>query len=298
MPQSDFEVQVSFSGLGVQGGLQVSKPLRGTLPIGPNGVHAFDTLNSSQLGYLNASVQNISESNSFWPFYSYTLHQQGITSNISCSRDSQSPVRVYPSDQGAVGTVQFNGTCDGQDDVLPNGKTFTSLNSNNSLTFWACKSPTNTSSYLLYLRGLQNYAESIGNITCTASIQPAIFPVNYDSELGAFRSFHVIETSPTTFSGFIDQAVGELGTLIADAQTQELNQVADSVTALGVRYFGLPADGQQADYLPLYQAMLQGILEYEVSRCFNCSSRIPHHNVIGHIYSVTIFNIHRPASFL
>jgi hypothetical protein len=248
---------------------------------------------------LNAALQSPSGANYFSPFYSYTLHQQGITSNISCSRNSQSPVQVYPSDQGPVSTIQFNGTCDGQDDVFPNVKTFTSLNSNNSLTFWACKSPgTNTSSYLLYLRGLQNYAESIGNITCTASIQPAIFPVKYDSYLGVFRSHHVNKTSPTTFSGFIDQAVGALGTLIADAQTQELNLVAESVTALGVRYFGLPADGQQAEYLPLYQRMLQGILEYEVSHCFNCLSSILHHNVIGRIYSVAIFNINRPASFL
>ena len=298
MPQSDLEVQVSFSGLGVQGGLQVSKPLRGALPIGPNGVDAFDTLNSSVLESLKANLQNYSYSNSFFPLYEYTLLQQGITSNISCSRDSQSPVQVYPSNRGAVGTVQFNGTCDGQEDVLPNVKTFTSLNSNNSLTFWACKSPTNASAYLLYLRGLQNYAESIGNITCTASIQPAIFPVKYDSYLGVFRSHHVNKTSPTTFSGFIDQAVGALGTLIADAQTQELNLVAESVTALGVRYFGLPADGQQAEYLPLYQRMLQGILEYEVSHCFNCLSSILHHNVIGRIYSVAIFNINRPASFL
>ena len=177
-------------------------------------------------------------------------------------------------------------------------KTFTSLNSNNSLTFWACKSPTNPPSYLLYLRGLQNYAESIGNITCTASIQPAILPVTYNSYFRVFHSHHVIETSPTTFSGFIDRAVGELGTLIADAQTQEVNLVAESVTALGIRNFGLLADGQQDEYLPLYQAMLQGILEYGVSRYFNCSSRIPHHNVIGRTHSNAIFNTHRPASFL
>ena len=238
--------------------------------MGPNGARAFDTLDSSKLDDLNVAVQNVSDFNSFFPSYAYTLHQQGISSNISCSRESQSPVQVYPSDQSAVGTVQFNGTCDGQDDVLPNATTFTSLNSNNSLTFWACKS-TNSSSYLLYLRGLQNYAESIGNITCTASIQPAILPVTYDSYSGVFSSDDVIETSPTTFSGFIDQAVGELGTLIADAQTQELNLVANSVTAFGVRYFNLSADGQQKDYLRLYAAMLQGTLEYEVSHCFNCS---------------------------
>ena len=293
------EVITSFSGLGVPGGLQVSTPLRGALPIGPNGAQAFDTLNSTLLKDLKAALQSYSGSNSFYPVYRYTLHQQGITSNISCSRDSQSPVQVYPSDQGTAGTVQFNGTCDGQDDVFPDATTFTSLNSNNSLTFWACKSPgTNVSSYLLYLRGLQNYAESIGNITCTASIQPAIFKVKYDSYLGAFHSHHIIETSPATFSRFMDQAVRELGTIIADAQTQQLNLVANSVTALGVRYFGFPADGQQDKYLPLYGTMLQGILEYKVSHCFNCSSRIPHCNVIGRIYSVAIFNIHWPASFL
>ena len=274
------------------------------MPIGPNGVRALDTLNSTLLNKLNATLQNSSDPNSFSPFYIYTLHQQGITSNISCSRDSQSPVQVYPSDQGVFGTVHFNGTCDGQDDDLPNMKTFTSLNSDNSLMFWACKSPTNVSSYLLYLRGLQNYAESIGNITCTASIQPAILKVRYDSYFELFSSGyvidsnHVIETSPATFTGFMDQAVAELGNLIAGAQTQELNLVADSVTALGVRNFGLLADGQQEEYLPLYEAMLQGILEYEVSRYFNRSSRIPHLNVIGRIYSIAIFNVHRPAFLL
>jgi len=248
---------------------------------------------------LNVAVKNSSDLNSFYPFYIYTLQQQGIGSDISCIRDSQSPVQVYPSDQSAVGTVQFNGTCDGQDDVFADAKTFTSLNSNNSLTFWACKSPgTNASSYSLYLRGLQNYAESIGNITCTASIQPAILEVEYDSYFGTFRSKGVIEPSPATFPDFIDQAVEGLGTIIADAQNRELNLVANSVTALGVRYFGLPADGQQDKYLELYEAMLQGILEYEVIRYLNCSSRIPHHNVIGRIYSNAIFDNHRPAFFL
>ena len=249
---------------------------------------------------LNVAVRNYQSGlDSFYPFYTYTLQQQGIESSINCSRDSQSPVRVYPSDQSAVGTVQFNGTCDGQDDVLPDGTTFTSLNSNNSLTFWACKSRgTNESSYLLYLHGLQNYAESIGNITCTASIQPAILEVEYGSYFGLFRSRGFIETSPATSSGFIDQAVAGLGTIIADAQNRELNLVANSVVALGVRYFGLPADGQQDEYLRLYEAMLQGMLEYEVSRYFQCSSHMPYHNVIGRIYSNAIFNIHLPASFL
>jgi hypothetical protein len=73
------------------------------------------------------AVQNYSDLNSFYPSYTYTLHQQGIESNISCSRDSRSPVQVYPSDQSAVGTVQFNGTCDRQADVLPDAKTFTPI---------------------------------------------------------------------------------------------------------------------------------------------------------------------------
>ena len=94
---------MSFSGLGVRGGLQVSEsPLRGALPIGPNGARAFDTLNSSTLEHLNvAARKSQSDSDSF---YTYTLEQQGIESSINCIRESQSPVRVYPSDQRAVGT--------------------------------------------------------------------------------------------------------------------------------------------------------------------------------------------------
>ncbi|KDR76157.1 hypothetical protein GALMADRAFT_225838 [Galerina marginata CBS 339.88] len=257
---------ITFSGLGAKGGLRVLQPLRGALPIGPDGVRTFDTLNSTLLSNLSTSLRNISESTSFFPSYIYTLHQQGIASNITCTHDTQSPVRVYSADQTAVGTVQFNGTCDGQDSVLPNGTTFTSLSSNNSLTFWACKSRTEASSYSLYLRGLQNYTKPIGNITCTALIKPAIIAVKYDSYLGVFWSHHTNRTSPTTtFPGFIDQAVGALGTLIADAQTQEVNLVAETVTSLADNFFNFQGGDLQTDYLLLYQAMLEGILEYEVA---------------------------------
>ncbi|KDR77667.1 hypothetical protein GALMADRAFT_209945 [Galerina marginata CBS 339.88] len=267
----NFEI-VSFGGLGASDGLQFIRPLRGVIPIGPDGVQAFDTVTSPQLTSAHANLWDQTNPNAYFLFYDYILHQQGVASNITCSHDSQSPVRVFPSSRGSVGTVQFNGTCAGQANLLPHGTTFTSLNSKNSLTFWACKSSPDPggvqqSSYSIYLRGLQSYATTVGNMTCTVSMQPSLFPVKFTSDLGVFKTFHHNKTFPTTFPGFIDQAVVALGSLIADAQTQQTNLVAETVTALGVKYFSLQADKQvqQPAYLPIYEAMIQGILEYEVS---------------------------------
>jgi len=249
----------TFNQLGAENGLTFVGPLRGVLPIGPDGVDVLNALNSNSTSLLiDAAQTNLTNS--------YTLALQGITSNISCNYDTQSPVRVYPLDGTTV--QQFNGTCPVETDFFPNGKTFTSLNSTNSLAFWACKSPPEDgqeSSYFFYLRGYQSYATSIGNITCTASpMQPAIYNVSFTS--GIFQLDDSQRTvSGTLLPGIVEQAVGALGQLIADSQTQQTNLVASTVTAFGVKYLNLSTDEQQPDYLPLYGAMVQGILDYEVA---------------------------------
>jgi hypothetical protein len=44
----------------------------------------------------------------------------------------------------------------------------------------------------------------------------------------------------------------------------QANLVAESVITYGVKNFNLPPYNQNPEYLRLYEAMIQGILDYEV----------------------------------
>ena len=248
---------VTFSHVGVKDGLSLTGSLRGVLPIGPNGVDVLDALEPSPLTNAQEESTNIIR-------YNYNLELQGIASNISCSYDTKSPVRIYSSDEDI--TLQFNGTCPGKADVFTNGKTFTELKSANNLAFWACKTPGGTQepSYIFYLRGYHDYAKAIGNITCTSSpIRSAVYSVSYLS--GVFypnKEPSVVFGS--LFPGFTEQVADTLGQLIANAQMPQTNLFGESVITLGVKYFGLTANEQQPHYPPLYASMIQGVLEYEV----------------------------------
>jgi len=151
-------------------------PIRGVLPLGPNGVTALNTLESSPFDTNAAAMIS----------YNYTLNQQGFSSNITCIYDDHSPIRFTPV-PGNPRMVAYNASCAdlGLAAVLPPDVVdYPTLNVNNTLTFWACKSipidgkePT----YHVYLRGRLGY-ESIANVTClVSSIQAAIFPVEYQS---------------------------------------------------------------------------------------------------------------------
>jgi hypothetical protein len=50
----------AFSQLGAKDGLHFFGPLRGVLPIGPNGVPAFDTLSNSPLSDMKAAMTSYS----------------------------------------------------------------------------------------------------------------------------------------------------------------------------------------------------------------------------------------------
>ena len=230
--------------------LQFSGPIRGVFPV-------------SRLGYFPYRLSGGLP-------YNYTLMNQGLTSNINCEYAPRSPINVF----GITGDttnllMQYNGTCDGvgETDVLPDNTQFVALNSTNTLTFWACKSPPNETepSYFIYLSGLQNYATGIGNITCTISpIQPALFPVTYQSIYDIFSVGEPGEVDATTFSGFLDQSVATFGNLVAEGQSLQSNLVAESVITYGVKYYGLPQTKQDPVYLQLYESMIQGTMEYLV----------------------------------
>lgn len=225
--------------------------------MGPNGVPAFDNVQPSLVRERP---------------YNYTLEHQGLISTVKCTYDTQTPVKVAPVDTSRY-VLQYNGVCpDGTTDFLtPSGVvSYVSVNSNNSLAFWACKTPSaqgQEASYSIYLRGRNFYADAIGNITCTASpIQPASFPVTYQSNAGIFSAEYRNDTATSTFAGpqVVEQAVASVGTLVLESQNFQSNLLAESVITFGVKSFGLDPYQRSDQYLRLYEAMIQGILEYQV----------------------------------
>ena len=251
-----------MSQLGAKDGLRFLGPIRGVLPIGPNGVPAFNTLKSSPFSDPQTRDAMLS--------YFYTLEHQGLTSNISCIYDTASPVTFGVLNAGTPYALQYNGTCDGKADVLTDVATFVTANGSSTLGFWACKSPPNGAqdpSYFIYLRGRAYYRDAIGNITCTVSpIKPAIFPVTYQSEPRIFSLQERTSVSPATYPRLIERTLVALGSIVQYSQNFQSNLVAESVITFGVKSFGLPPYVQNPQYLRLYEAMIQGMLEYQVCR--------------------------------
>lgn len=228
--------------------------MRGVLPIGPDGVPAFDTLASSAFSAATP-LRGLS--------YSYTLELQGVSSNVSCAYDTGSPIRYYIP---LPGLYQYNGTCPPGQDFL-NGTAFLVPPSNNSLGYWACQTAPSGNSFTVYLRGVSNYAEGIGNITCNISpFQPAVFSLAYSGTPGIFNftTQTPISTSPNTSTELIRRSLMGLGSNIWEAQNMEENLVAESVITFGVKSFGLQPYVRNDTYLRLYEAMIRGILDYQV----------------------------------
>ena len=241
-------------------------PIRGVLPIGPNGVPAFNTLQDSPLSDSEEMAAMLS--------YNYTLENQGFISNVSCTYETTSPINITAVAPGERNVFAYSAPCDGAVDILmaQGVLDYVTINSNNTLTFWACKSAPDGAtepSYVIYLKGVNstsgNYGEWIGNIACNVSpIQPAIFPLTYESIAGTFSAKDSIATNTTTFSGFIDKAIVGLGDIIWEGQNWESNLVAESVVTFAVKSFNQLPYQQNDQYLQLFEAMIQGILEYQV----------------------------------
>ncbi|KAF8978810.1 hypothetical protein BDQ17DRAFT_1318271 [Cyathus striatus] len=242
-------------------------PIRGVLPMGPNGVPAFNNLSSSPFSIPSQRAAMIS--------YNYTLEHQGLSSNVTCSPDKESPIDIFDLVPPVRGLFQYNGTCDPDrmENIFEPNKAFLSILCNNTLAFWTCKSKQTDgeqSSYYIYLRGLggleDGYKSAIGNITCTVSpIQPAIFNVTYQSAPNLFISEGRISTSPIAFPGFLDRAMIAVGGVVWEAQNWESNLVAESVITFGAKVFNIPPYNPIIQYMPLYEAMIQGIIEYEAT---------------------------------
>jgi len=236
-------------------------PIRGVLPLGPNGVASLNTLESSPFDDTNTAAAMIS--------YNYTLNHQGFASNITCIYNDQSPI-LFWTVRGDANMVAYNASCSdlGLANVLTNVVDYVTLNTNNTLTFWACKSvPTDGEEliYHVYLRGRENYA-SFTDITClVSSTQLAIFPVEYQSAPSIFSSSgEPNATFANMIPGLVERALGGLGAVIRESQNLQSNLVAESVITFGVKKFQLQPYERNGKYLQLYEAMIKGIIEYEV----------------------------------
>lgn len=226
-------------------GIHVLGSIQGVLPIGPNGIPIFNTL---PLAAIPASTT-----------YNYTLELQGLTSSIACSYDTESPIVLVPTASPSLSN--YSGSCPPGKDILVN-PLYPTLTDSTSLGFWACLSSEN--SYVLYLRGYGDYSGIIGNITCSvSSAQLAIFFVTYSKQNDLFTLRASMMPTLNISTTLMQLAVIALGDVISRAQLFQSNLLAESVIALGVQNFGLPS-GQSGEYLQLYEAMIDGLLKYEV----------------------------------
>ena len=255
---------LTFSQLGNDDGLHFLGSIRGVLPIGPNGVPAFDTLQSSPFSDPVLREAMLS--------YNYTLNLQGLTSNVSCIYDTESPIRVSALVPNSSVALQVTSTCPGAAQVMTNVTFLPAINSNNTLTYWACQSPPNsttTPQYFVYLRGFNFYEQAIGNITCNISpIHPGTFPATYQSVQDVFLLENSNTTSPLSFTGLIEESLTGLGAIMSQGQNWQANEVAESVITFGVKSFELQPYVKVSEYLRLYEAMIQGIIDYEVCLSF------------------------------
>ncbi|RXW16707.1 hypothetical protein EST38_g9142 [Candolleomyces aberdarensis] len=265
----------SLNQLGAEGGIRFLGSVKGILPNGPDGVAAFNSLEPSMNPFANPSTRRGMVS------YNYTLIQQGLESTVSCIYDTSSPIRHTTLADVSTRIIASSGSCNstaGLEDVLDDVGEYPTLNVNNTLTYWACKQPPRPGAleptYFIYLRGRTNYATSIGNITCRVSpMRSQTYSVDYLSLRGHFVTKLATNPDPqssqrATFSRYTEHGLVGLGNLIWEAQNWSANLIAEAVFSFGAKNLNLSTFEPNPKYLELYEAMLQGVLEYEVSTLF------------------------------
>jgi len=245
---------LTFGQLGARNDLRLSGSIRGVLPIGLDGVPAFNTLEPSPLSNSEIIIS-----------YDYTLDHQGIAADVSCSYEPICNVAVTALVPNSSVALQYQANCTELEgtEVSADPTPFRSTSSNNSLVYWPCQSAPNGTpvpSYSIYMCGRHYYDTPIGNITCTVSPQTAIFP----STSGIFSADEPSAYSPIAVSTIVNDSLVALGSIIANGQNFQANLIAESTIILAVKSFGMPPYEPSPQFLPLFERMIQGILEYEV----------------------------------
>lgn len=256
---------LALNQLGAKNGMHILGPLRGILPLGPDGVPAFDTLGPSAFTNNDTREGMLA--------YNYTLQYQGLSANITCGFDSVSPIVFsgFPAGEATPVAVIYNGDCPAGNNFLANADVVDVMvpRSFNNLHFWACRAPPSSGglpSYLLYLQGRGGYGESFGNITCQISpVQLATYPVSYQSETRLFRSGERTSPAPSFHLDLIERALIGMSSVFKEAQNSQANLVMEAVITAGVKNFDLSAHDRDDGYLPLVGQMISGMLEYQAA---------------------------------
>lgn len=98
--------------------------------------------------------------------------------------------------------------------------------------------------------------------------QPGIFD---------FVAKEPILTASGTDTELLTRSVMALGSNFVQTQTMSAtNSVAESIITFGVKYLGLKPYVKDPEYLRLYEAMMRGILDYEVRSSNYISSPLIH----------------------
>ncbi|KAJ2919625.1 hypothetical protein MD484_g767, partial [Candolleomyces efflorescens] len=189
--------------------------------------------------------------------YGYTLVQQGLDTEIHCQHDPESPIRYEAIENVTTIVMASTGVCDsdkGLFSALGDVIELLTLNTNSTLTYWACasnrSSPTTDESdgvtYYLYLRGrVEDYT------------------VRYTSTQGYFTAEETLpEPNQNTAVPFLENLIMAMADLIWRGQLWTSHLVAESVLITGQQFFDLPSNTSNPGHLRLLEAMLQGILEY------------------------------------
>jgi hypothetical protein len=201
----------------------------------------------------------------------YTLGLQGLDSKVVCKRVVQTPV-MFTRQQNATDILRISGVCPLGRDILPNNTNYLSMGGIKTLGFWACgdgepDADGSFDSYVLYLEGHGDYNPMIGNISCTMSAKPAVFPVTFSRQSDTFSiSETEARIASTSYpSDPIKLWILWLGHLISEGQSLWGNSVAESVLATSVET-NSSSSTEDREFIDskLVGFMIQGIIEYQV----------------------------------
>ncbi|TFK18370.1 hypothetical protein FA15DRAFT_760642 [Coprinopsis marcescibilis] len=261
---------LSFGQLGANHGLRVLGPVRGIYPVAPRNESSYNTLKPSVFTNDDISEAMLA--------YNYTLGHQGLAADISCRPAPESPISFIASSENSTSHSEqrYNGTC-------PEGNDFLGPNTGEvhvpeyAVMYWACRAFAKPAghSYDLYLHGPGFYNDTVGNITC--SLTPRGF-VSYPTTFTS--SNHVFSASDSTATSvqvepiaplLIEFMLEQLLEFVSQAQTSQASLIVETVLTTGHNAFGLPIPDSDIGpsvvdhYLPFFEKMILGMLEYETS---------------------------------
>ena len=224
------------------------------LPNGPNGIPVFNTLSNSSFSSWLSVASSLSGLS-----HNYTLELQGVSNNVTCAYTPYANVTFF-----GIYDWTVSGICQQPTETFLNPPVYAVSPSNHTLGFWACRRSTTGQSYDLFLRGTNHYESNIGNVTCTISSTQVVVSLTYSSHLGAFTTQEHTPTSLKNNTKPMDTAVQGVGDVLWKAQSRETNLVGDMIVGLAGGFLKLPTHAEDARYLRLFEAVIQGILDYEV----------------------------------